>query len=392
MLVDRLQYDDELVEHLRMIYGNELELLMRSLLVPPRRLYLRVNLAKISRDELIRVLKEKGIAAYPDEYLEEAIYVEVTGPNKIPEADTRIVVDKKTAESVMMGANVYAPGVLSVPKDSPGREVNIEAPNGVVVGLGILVDDYKKALENGKGLVVKTLIPLYNAPKLRELPEWKEGLFYEQSYPSIMATKILEEKNVRGYIVDMCAAPGGKLSHIASVCSTFCEVLGFDRSGKKILETYGTLKRLGIKNAVLFKADARYLDLDYPHLVNRITGIILDPPCSNLGVRPKVYDVKKFKDVLNYAEYQKQFFKTAYKLLRHGGLLVYSTCTLTLEENEKIVAYATSRYGFRVVDDIDAKRKGVAREAYLNGVFMGLRFEPHLHDTPGHFLSLLIKP
>ncbi len=391
MLAKRLQYDDALLEHLREIYGDDLEQLMESLLTPPRRLYLRVNLRRISRDELLSMLRERGIMAYPDKYLEEAIYVEIKGPNKIPVTDARVVVDKKTAESVMMGANVYAPGVVDVPRTSPGREVNIVAPNGVLVGLGILINNYEEALKKRKGIVVKTITSLYDAPKLRELPEWENGFFYEQSYPSIIASRLLDKRKVKGYIVDMCAAPGGKLSHIASLCSTTCEVLGFDRSGRKILETYKTLRRLGIGNAVLFKADSRYLDLDHSYLINRIRGVILDPPCSNLGVRPKVYDVKSFRDILSYAEYQKQFIKPAYKLLKSSGLLVYSTCTLTVEENEKVVAYAVEKYGFRVVD-IDIGRKGIAREAYFEGVFVGLRFEPHLHDTPGHFLSLLIKP
>ncbi|MEM3209908.1 MAG: SAM-dependent methyltransferase, partial [Saccharolobus sp.] len=95
--------------------------------------------------------------------------------------------------------------------------------------------------------------------------------------------------------------------------------------------------------------------------------VIIDPPCSALGIRPKLYDKKTKQDILNFHNYQKQFLNSAYKILKKGGILIYSTCTVTTWENEKV---------------IDDPRFSVD---YV------LRFHPNVHNITGFFIAKLIK-
>lgn len=379
-----LDYDDRLLEHLSLLYGSEVDDLLSSLVRPPSRLYVRVNTLRVSRDELLDLFKREGVEAYPDELLDDAIYLPIKGPFKVTRVDKTVVADKRAAESVMLGANLYAPGVLRLPEGlKEGDEVNVVAPSGLVVGYG-----YARKPKGGRGVVVEVVESLYRAPKTRELPGWAEGYFYEQGLPSMVASRLLGPEP-GDLVVDMCAAPGGKATHIAQLCGNACDVLAFDISGAKLLKLASTVSRLGTSAVVAWKADSRYLDLELDRLVGRVDKIMLDPPCTNLGVRPKVYDRRRWSDVLNCARYQEQFIKVAAKLLRKGGLLVYSTCTLTSAENEELVDKAVEAYGFEVLSPEERTPWGRGRNGACKDAV--LRFEPHLHNTPGHFIAVLKK-
>jgi 16S rRNA (cytosine967-C5)-methyltransferase len=123
------------------------------------------------------------------------------------------------------------------------------------------------------------------------------------------------------------------------------------------------------------------------NLRGKASRVLIDPPCSNLGVRPLV-ESKKWRDVVNLSEYQKQFLKTARELLKPGGVLVYSTCTLTLRENEENIAYAVEELGFNSVEP--AITVPYAEKISYRGV-VAYRYSPLLHDMPGYFIALLQK-
>ena len=134
--------------------------------------------------------------------------------------------------------------------------------------------------------------------------------------------------------------------------------------------------------------DSRYLDVDFTKLVGKIDKVLLDPPCSDIGVRPKVLDYKTYRQIVSNYNYQKQFIKVAYKLLKCNGILVYSTCTLTPMENEDIVRYAES-IGFEILEiKIPIASKGLNIYPWYDRI---VRFYPHIQDTPGFFIALLRK-
>ena len=380
-------YDSELIKCLSRIYGDRLRDFLTSILYPPKRYYIRVNVLKISPGELIDILRSKGFDVYRDEYIDEALYFKIQGPFNIPLVDKVVVVDKYTAESVYLGANVYAPGVVGISEGvRKGDEVNIVSRNGILVGYGVVVEEPEKLKVSRKGLFVETVISRYNAPKLHEMEEYKLGYFYEQSYPSILTSKILNPQP-GDVVVDMCAAPGGKTGHIVELTKGKAKIIAFDHSGRKVEKLRENLRRLGHEKYVdVYRADSRYLHIDYPWI--KADKTVLDPPCSALGVIPKLYDEKSYRDVVNYMNYQIQFLKTAYHILKPKGLLIYSTCTVTIEENESVIGYA-QKIGFKVIDIVSPiGSKGIGGYDFIGKV---LRFHPHIHGTTGYFIALLMK-
>jgi 16S rRNA (cytosine967-C5)-methyltransferase len=105
---------------------------------------------------------------------------------------------------------------------------------------------------------------------------------------------------------------------------------------------------LGCSNATLSIQDSRYADVDFPAL--KPDRVLIDPPCTALGLRPKVYDLTTKSKVDDLAEYQKQFVRAASRAVRPGGTIVYSVCTYTKRECEGVVAFAENECGLHQVE------------------------------------------
>lgn len=381
----RLKYDDKLLSSLERVYGRRLQDFLKAVGEPGPRYYIRVNTLKVQPGELLDRLRSRGLDVRADEVLEEALYFPVEGPRRIPSSDTAVVADKRAAESVMLGANLYAPGVVRADRGvRRGSLVIVVDEAGRPVGYGEALMSWDEMERARRGLAVRVVEPLYRVPQTRELPEYREGLFYEQSLPAMLTTRVLGPKPGET-VVDMCAAPGGKATHAAQLAGNKARILAFDHSKRKAEVLRMEARRLGARIEV-YRADSRYLDLDYPGM--RADKVILDPPCTSLGVRPKLWDRKTYRDVASSAAYQRQFIKVAARILKPGGLLAYSTCTVTVEENEENIAFAES-LGLRLVEPpIRLGSPGVehpGRDAMI-------RFHPHLHPGPGYFIALLVKP
>ena len=377
-----------ITEALREVYGAELEAVLRALPTPGERYYMRVNTLKATRGQVLDALRERGLDAREDEHLPEAIYLPVRGPFRLPSTDKKVVVDKFAAESAMLGAHVYVPGVRSFEGVRKGDEVLVVSELGQGVAFGIAEMGEDEFLRSRGGLAVRVVRSLYRLPAVRELPEFREGLIYPQSLPAMLTSRVLGPRPGE-LVVDMNCAPGGKLSHLCQLSSNSARVLGFDRSAKKVRATRSTLARLGCEAAVV-KADSRYLDVDFPFLVGEVDKVLIDPPCSALGVLPKLYDLKSEGEIRSLAEYQKQFFKVAAKLVRPGGVIVYSVCTMTIAECEGVVAFAVEELGLEV-DEQPLYLGSRGLEGLVPGARLLQRFHPHLHGC-GYFIARLRKP
>lgn len=387
------KYDDSLKRAIEKVYpGSEYFSFLRALRSPGKTITLRVNSLKVKTEELVESLKKRGLKVYTHSILEEAILLPILGPYPLLETESlkKVYVDKRAAESVYQGANLYAPGVVSVEGNvRVGDKVVILSPRGEPVATGIAKMSSSEMLSSTKGLAVETVASRYLAPKIRELPEYKLGLFYEQSIPSIIVGREVDPKPGEA-IVDMCAAPGGKTSHILQLSKLKVKLYAFDNSKSRIEKMLRELSRMDMLhgNVLVKRADSRYLDLDMPNL--KADKVVLDPPCSSLGVRPKLYDSKSYDHVKALSNYQKQFLKVAWKVLKPNGVLVYSTCTVTIEENEEVILYAIEELGFEL-GELKYKSLGLKP---LNLKLEGgaVRFHPQTHGTPGYFIAKLVKP
>jgi 16S rRNA (cytosine967-C5)-methyltransferase len=367
-----IEIDEGLYRHLlEYLSDSEIDALFRSITTPPPRYYIRVNTAKTTPQELLKRLNSRGISIYRDEFLDDALWMPVEGPFQIPDAKKKVVVDKKAAESVMLGADLYAPGVIKTDRIKKGEEVNIVADNGKVVAYGVAMSDSEEIMKTRQGLFVKVEKSLYKMPKIRELPEYRDGLFYSQSLPAIAVGHVVRFLKV-ATAIDLNAAPGGKTTHLAQMG---IRVIAVDRSRPKIAKMNSEITRLGLTTHIdILLHDSRYLDRDFPRLKAHVA--LVDPPCTDLGVRPKLYHKATLEAAKTLAKYQLQFLKTALKLAPY---VVYSTCTITYVENEEVIRKAKA-------EPLDA---GLTIGAPGWGCPECRRFLPHIHNTPGFFLALI---
>ena len=384
-LPEKVELPPGIPEMLRKVYGKALNEVLGALVKPPPSYYVRVNTLKISPAELTAKLKTLGWKVYRDPVIEEALAIPVEGPNPVPNYPLKVVVDKFTAESVMVGAHVYAPGVSRCHGLRRGSMASILSPRGHLVGAGTAEMSESEILTFRVGLAVRVTNPLYRAPSLRETVEYREGFLHPQSLPSMATVRVLNPQPGET-IVDLNCAPGGKLSHIHQLTKGQAEIYGFDRSSKKIEATQQTLARLGCRSVKLVEADSRYVDKDFPEV--KADRVLVDPPCSALGVTPMLYSVKTAEEIRSLAHYQRQFLKVAARIVKPGGVVVYSVCTITLEECEENAGFALE-CGLK--PDFSPVSLGTPGFRLFDGAELFQRFHPHLHGF-GYFIARFRKP
>ncbi|MEM4816844.1 MAG: PUA domain-containing protein [Desulfurococcaceae archaeon] len=376
----------ELYRAIHRVYGSSTDRLISELQKPPCRIYVRVNTLYIQPGELIDNFREKGLDVEQDPYIEEAIYFKLKGPFNIEILDKKIFVNRQCAESMIYGANLYAPGIVGYDQFKSGDELTVIAPSGKPIAIveAVVSSDELKYMR--KGLVGVNVKSVYKAPAIRELPEYINGLIYPQSYPSIITIRALDPKP-NELIVDMNSAPGGKTSHVIQYTHGRARLIAFDRNLVKAKQIYDTLNRMRLfKNTIIIPIDSRYIDIDL-NLINRVDRVIVDPPCSNLGIRPKLLFNKTIKDIVNASNYQIQFLKTASKIVKKNGFVIYSTCTLTFEENEYVSLKAMREYGF---ESIDLDWLPYSSKVELEDL-IAYRYSPLDYDMPGYYIVLFKK-
>ena len=355
---------------------------MRALKSPGKRYFVRANTIKTNPEEVKARLAEKGFDISQDKLIPEALWVPIQGPFEVPTRSKKVMVDKFTAESVLQGANVYAPGIVRCNKVRLGDSVNVIDDEGEALASGITRMNETQILTFRKGLAIEVTESRFRVPSFRETQEFQEGLIYPQSLPAMVTSRVLDPRP-NDVILDMTCSPGGKLSHISQLMGNRGRILGVDRNTRKIDETRETCTRLGCSNVTLFAHDSRYLSSDFSSL--RPDKILVDPPCSALGIMPKIYEYTPKREIEALARYQKQFLEEASKIVKPEGRIVYSVCTLTLQECEQNALHAEETCNLSIQTQspvlgdhaipIDNKATDHCQ-----------RFHPHKHDA-GFFVA-----
>jgi NOL1/NOP2/sun family putative RNA methylase len=218
------------------------------------------------------------------------------------------------------------------------------------------------------------------------------GKFYMQGLASQAVTHVLAPKK-DWLVIDMAAAPGSKTTHIAQEMHNTGRVLALDKNSERLLALRSNTERLGITNVISVRKDARFAyDLNIV-----ADAVLLDAPCSgNYCSEENWEDKRMLSDVQKNARVQKELVKAAHKLLKPGGVLVYSTCSLEPEENELILQHAIDM-GFVVeptglpdlgqspgLTEFDGKELDAS-------IAQAARFWPYKTGTEGFFVAKLRK-
>ena len=214
----------------------------------------------------------------------------------------------------------------------------------------------------------------------RNLPGFEEGLFFVQDAACAVSAAALDVK-VGESIVDVCACPGGK-SFAAAILSKSGEVLSLDVHESKLSLIEDGAKRLGLDNVT-----ARVCDATEPikELFGSFDKVICDVPCSGLGVLGKKPDIR-YRDnqsLQNLPDLQYNILNESVKYLKDDGTVVYSTCTLNPEENERVVERFLVEHPAFIPIDFSVGE--------LSSTHGSLTLLPHVHGTDGFFIAKMRK-
>jgi len=218
-------------------------------------------------------------------------------------------------------------------------------------------------------------------------PAFLEGRYTLQDEASQLVVAYLGPKPGER-ILDVCAAPGTKTTAIAEEIGDAGEVVAMDRNARRLRLVGRDARRLGLSNITTCEHDAMR-PLDGIAGGGVFDRILVDAPCSGLGTLRRNPDARwrvRPGDPARLAEIQTGILRNAAAVLRPGGVLVYSTCTLLPEENEMVVGSLLSEARDCRLLPADAAPEPTRRLIGADGY---LRSFPHLHDTDGFFAARL---
>jgi tRNA (cytosine40_48-C5)-methyltransferase len=216
-------------------------------------------------------------------------------------------------------------------------------------------------------------------------PEYLLGLYYLQENASQKAVEVLAPAE-KDLVLDMCAAPGSKTTYLSQVMSNKGQIIAIDSHNRRLKSLVHNLERMGCKNVLVYQKDAQYVD----DLGLKFDKVLLDAPCSGNYALDKNWFLKRDIDgIKNNARTQKNLIRAGLRVLKKGGTLVYSTCSLEPEENEMTIDWALEKFNIEL---IELNNFGI--EAYTE--FLGKkvnseikkcrRLWPHLHGS-GFFVA-----
>lgn len=180
---------------------------------------------------------------------------------------------------------------------------------------------------------------------------FKDGLITVQDESAMLVAPLLDLKE-GDKVLDLCAAPGGKTTHIAELLGNTGEVLAFDLHENKLSLIEENAKRLGLNNIVCKAMDATKLNSDY---ISYGDKVLIDVPCSGLGIirkKPEIKWNKTRQQLKDLVLIQREIMENAWQYLKPGGTLVYSTCTLNKEENEENLQWFLSKHKDAAVEKV----------------------------------------
>jgi len=221
---------------------------------------------------------------------------------------------------------------------------------------------------------------------IQSLSAYKEGLFTVQDQSAQLAALALAPQPGER-VFDVCAAPGGKTTHLAELMENKGEILALDIYEKRLHSVMETAKRLGITMIKTTVADARQFEVTEP-----ADKILIDAPCSGMGVirrRPDLRYKEGLTDSKELTDTQLAILDHCAGLLKDGGEMVYSTCTVNPAENEELVmSFLKKHKEFSIVPVKSPHIVGLGAELLQTGM---ATFYPDMQGGDGFFIAKLKK-
>ncbi|EDV56303.1 25S rRNA (cytosine-C(5))-methyltransferase nop2 [Drosophila erecta] len=261
---------------------------------------------------------------------------------------------------------------------------------GALINRGVNLDPLGKWTKVGL-VVFNSQVPL------GATPEYLAGHYMIQGASSLLPVMALApQENER--ILDMCSAPGGKGSHIASIMKNTGVLFANDSNRDRIKAIVANFHRLGIVNAVVSCEDGT----KFRNIMTGFDRVLLDAPCTGTGVVSKDPSVKTTKsevDVQRCYNLQRKLLLTAIDCTdaksSTGGYIVYSTCSVLPEENEWVIDYALKKRNVKLVPTgLDFGVEGFTKfrqHRFHPSLNLTKRYYPHTHNMDGFYVAKLKK-
>lgn len=252
-------------------------------------------------------------------------------------------------------------------------------------------DEFEKELKNNgiiykNGKYIEDAFYIKHIDAIENMPLYTSGAMTVQSEASMLCVQAGEVKDgIR--VLDTCAAPGGKAAYIASINQTG-EIVAAELYPHRAALMAKNFERLGVTNVEIAVLDGTVFQ---PQYEKNFDCVIIDAPCSALGLlyrKPDIKYAKKEEDLENLVKIQKDLLETCCRYVKEGGTLVYSTCTINLQENmNQIKSFLARHCEFK-----EKELKNILPVSLLHRVKGGtLQLFPHIDEIDGFFMASMEK-
>jgi 16S rRNA (cytosine967-C5)-methyltransferase len=242
----------------------------------------------------------------------------------------------------------------------------------------------KMGVECSKISFIEEAVEVKNLKNIENNELFNQGLFTIQDISSMIVGKTINPKE-NSLVLDVCSAPGGKTTHVATIMNNTGKVVARDIFNHKLKLIKSSVTRLGLNNVDVEEYDAQKFD---EKSVDKFDYVLTDVPCSGLGIVKRKPEIKfkEKEDLKELPAIQRKILDNASKYVKIGGTLVYSTCTIQDEENINVVkAFLKDNEGFKL-DPIDSVE--IDLEEQNSGV---LKIYPNVHAMDGFFIAKLVR-
>ncbi|WP_373598380.1 16S rRNA (cytosine(967)-C(5))-methyltransferase RsmB [Paraclostridium bifermentans] len=274
----------------------------------------------------------------------------------------------------------FTEDLLEANSDRPNIYIRV---NTLKITRDELIEKLKKqGISCSKVNGIDEAIMVQNLKNIESNKLFKEGYFTIQDISSMLVGKVANPKE-NSNVLDICSAPGGKTTHLATLMNNTGKVIARDVFEHKLKLINNSVNRLGLKNVKVENFDALKIDNDS---LDKFDYVIADVPCSGMGIIKRKPEIKykKEDELKDLPKIQKQILENASKYVKIGGTLIYSTCTIHDEENIDVVkSFLNENNNFELVIidginiDLENQDKGY------------IKIYPNIHGMDGFFIAKL---
>lgn len=215
------------------------------------------------------------------------------------------------------------------------------------------------------------LIQKMGSKALHQLEAFEKGHFFVQDFSAMLVGHVAQPSQ-GDHILDMCAAPGGKSTHLAQLMADHGKIIARDVSLYKTKQVDENLQRMGITCVRTEVDDALIFN---ENDMGKYDKLILDAPCSGLGIirrKPEIRYNRVLSDLYQLADIQKKMLENAAQYVRKGGHLIYSTCTIDPIENDEVLNWFLENHPAFTLEDLPEHLKSLSEDGKIIKMYQSI--------------------